>query len=79
MVQKVERIREETHREECFERTKKPPVKVKWVDRNQGERHHMNVRSRLVAKQINTSGTGQDGHRVCHKGGNEKNDITHQR
>ena len=40
--------------EECFEKTKKPPIKVKWDDRNKGDRQHMNVRSRLVAKQIHT-------------------------
>ena len=39
--------------EECFEKTKKPPIKVKWVDRNKGDRQHKNVRSRLVAKEIN--------------------------
>ena len=41
--------------EECFEKTKQPSIKVKWVDRNKGDRQHVNVRSRLVAKQINTS------------------------
>ena len=40
--------------EECFEKTKKPPIKVKWVDRNEGDRQNANVRSRLVAKQIDT-------------------------
>ena len=40
--------------EECFERTKKQPINVKLVDRTKGDRQHMNVRSRLVAKQINT-------------------------
>ena len=32
----------------------RPPIKVKWVDRNKGDREHMDGRSRLVAKQINT-------------------------
>ena len=36
--------------EERPEKTKKPPTKVKH--RNKGDRQHMNVRSRLVAKQI---------------------------
>ena len=40
--------------EECFEKTKRPPIKVKWVDHNEGDRHNVTVRSRLVAKQINT-------------------------
>ena len=40
--------------EECFEKTKKPPIKVKWIDHKRVDRHNMNVRSRLVANQINT-------------------------
>ena len=40
--------------QECFRKTKKPPIKVKWVDHNKGDRQHINVRSRLVAKQIST-------------------------
>ena len=40
--------------EECFEKTKRPHIKVKWVDQNQGVRYNVNVRSRLVAKQIKT-------------------------
>ena len=40
--------------EECFEKTKKQTIKVKWVDQNKGDRHNVNVISRLVAKQINT-------------------------
>ena len=40
--------------EEVFEKTKKPPIKVKWVDHNRGDRHNVNVRSRVVAKQNNT-------------------------
>ena len=40
--------------QECFGKTKKPPIKVKWVDHNKGDRQHINVRSRLVAKQIST-------------------------
>ena len=40
--------------EECFEKSKRP-IRVKWVDRNTGDRQHMNVRSFLVAEQINTS------------------------
>ena len=37
--------------EECFEKTKKPPIKVKWVDRNKGDRQYMNVSSRLVTNK----------------------------
>ena len=37
--------------EECIEKTKKPPITVKCIDHNKGDRQHMNVRPRLVAKQ----------------------------
>ena len=40
--------------EECFEKTKKPPIKVRWVDHNKGDRQNVNVRSRLVTEQIKT-------------------------
>ena len=43
--------------EECFEKTKKPAIKVKWVGRNRGDRQHMNVSLRLVGR------TNQ--HRLC--------------
>ena len=48
-------VHEKGPTEECFEETKKPPIKVKRVDRNKRDRQHMNVTSRLVTKQINTS------------------------
>ena len=47
-------VYEKRSMEECLEKPQKPPIKVKWVDRNKGDRQHMNVRSRLVVKQINT-------------------------
>ena len=40
--------------EECFEKTMKPPIKVKCIDRNKGDRQNVNVRSGLLAKPINT-------------------------
>ena len=40
--------------EECFDKTNGPPIKMKWVDLNEGDRHNVNVRSSLVAEQINT-------------------------
>ena len=49
MVQEDERVREETI-EECFENTKVPPIKVKWIDHNKEDRDNVNVRTRLVAK-----------------------------
>ena len=53
MVQEDGRVREKTI-EECFEQTEKPPIKVKCADRNKADWQHMNVRSRLAAKQIST-------------------------
>ena len=42
-------------RRDPLRNTKKPPIKVKWVDRNKGDRRqHMNVRPRPVVKLINT-------------------------
>ena len=43
--------------EECLGKTKKPPIKLKWIDHNEGDRQNMNmnVRSRLVAEQTNTA------------------------
>ena len=38
----------------CVDKTKKPPIKVKWIDHNKGDRQNMSVWSTLVAKQINT-------------------------
>ena len=37
---------------ECFERTGKPPVSVRWADANKGDDKSPNMRSRLVARQI---------------------------
>ena len=54
MVQEDVNAHEKRSIEEVFEKTKKPPIKVKWVDHNRGDRHNVNVRSRVVAKQINT-------------------------
>ena len=51
MVDKDECVQERPI-EERFDKTKKPPIKVKWVDRNKGDRHHMNVRLRLGGETI---------------------------
>ena len=40
--------------EECFKKTKKPPVKVNYIHHHKGGRQNMNVMARLVAQQINT-------------------------
>ena len=43
---------------ECWERTRGPPVTVRWVEVNKGDDQNPNIRSRLVARQIR--GPGQD-------------------
>ena len=43
-------------RAECFERTGKRPVTVKWVDVNKGDDESPNYRSRLVAREIRLPG-----------------------
>ena len=43
---------------ECYDRTKRPPVTVRWVETNKGDDVNPNIRSRLVARQIR--GPGQD-------------------
>ena len=48
------RLYEKRPIEECFEKTMKPHFKVKWIDHNNRDSQNMNVRSRLVAKQMNT-------------------------
>ena len=43
---------------ECWQKTGRPPVTVRWFDTNKGDDQNPNVRSRLVARQIR--GPGQD-------------------
>ena len=37
---------------DCFRDTGKPPIPVRWVSTNKGDRLHPNVRCRLVAKHL---------------------------
>ena len=37
---------------QCYERTGKAPVKVRWVDVNKGDEKEPNYRSRLVAMEF---------------------------
>ena len=46
---------------ECFERTGKKPIGVKWVDINKGDEEKPEYRSRLVAKEIKKGTKG----RIC--------------
>ena len=50
--------------EECFQDTGKPPIPVRWVVTNKGDRLHPNIRCRLVAK-----------HLVAKYGGKEMEDL----
>ena len=42
-------------REQCYKETGKPPIKLRWVDINKGDEGKPNHRSRIVAKEIETS------------------------
>ena len=44
--------------DECWKRTGRPPVTVRWVETNKGDDVTPNIRSRLVARQIR--GPGQE-------------------
>ena len=37
----------------CWEETNRPPITLKWVDRNKGDEAHPNYRSRLVVREVN--------------------------
>ena len=41
-------------RDECFQNTGKPPIKLRWIDINKGDDTSPLYRSRIVAKEINT-------------------------
>ena len=41
-------------REQCLRDTGKPPIKVRWVDRNKKDDANPQYRSRIVAKEIKT-------------------------
>ena len=49
-------------RAQCLERTGRPPIPLRWVDTNKGDRVKPNYRSRIVAKDIKAKkkGTGQE-------------------
>ena len=38
--------------EECWQRTGKGPITLKWIDRNKGDREHPNYRSRIVVREV---------------------------
>ena len=42
--------------EECWNKTSKTPIQVRWIDVNKGDSTHPNYRSRLVAKEIKEDG-----------------------
>ena len=41
---------------EAWRQTRKPPLKLKWIDTNKGDRRIFNVRSRLVCTEIRRKG-----------------------
>jgi hypothetical protein len=44
--------------ETCWQETGKKPIGTKWVDVNKGDRDNMQIRSRLVAKELRATATG---------------------
>ena len=42
-------------KKEAHKETGKSPISVRWIDINKGDAEHPNYRSRLVAREINTS------------------------
>ena len=49
---------------ECWEKTGKDPVTMKWVDTNKGDEKNPVYRRRLVAKEFND---GKEGGEKCKK------------
>ena len=45
---------------ECWERTGKPPVTVRWVDTNKGTKAKVDLRSRLVGRDFKGGDKGRD-------------------
>lgn len=46
------RVWDEKTLEECKQKTGEPPIPVRWVCTNKGNKLHPNVRCRLVAKRL---------------------------
>ena len=40
----------------CWQETGRPPITLKWVDRNKGDNVHENYRSRLVVREVKSQG-----------------------
>ena len=36
----------------CWQETNRPPISLKWVDRNKGDQSHPNYRSRIVVREV---------------------------
>ena len=47
---------EEVSREECWRNTGREPITTKWVDVNKGRNGEIQIRSRLVARDVRTKG-----------------------
>jgi len=43
--------------QQCWTRTGKAPIRVKWIDINKGDDVNMEVRCRMVGKEFNTGET----------------------
>ena len=45
---------EKVPRSQCLEETGKPPIKLRWIDRNKKDEATPEYRSRIVAKEVKT-------------------------
>ena len=48
--------------EECWQKTGKGPITLKWIDRNKGDREHPNYRSRIVVREVKKQHGALPGH-----------------
>ena len=53
-----EKIYEIVPRQQCWDRTGRAHIPLKWVGTNKGDHEHPNYRSRLVAKEIKAKKKG---------------------
>ena len=48
--------------QECWERTGKNPITLKWIDRNKGDKERPNYRSRIVVREVKKQHGALPGH-----------------
>ena len=51
-----QRVYEKVDEPICYEETGKPPIALKWIDRNKGDQENENYRSRLPVRELKPQG-----------------------